>query len=121
MESGLTICPAYGEAWMTVPGDVSGGGAGDCVRKRGWMKDWSLEFALRMVGRRMLPREDVSELGDMGDLGDCMGDSGSGSCSGAMPSSSGKGPSSGWAGETGRLPGMVSNCVIFVLDSKGLA
>ena len=50
--------------------------------------------------------------------GDCIGESGSGSFSGVAGSSySGKGPSRGLAGETGRLPGMASS---LFLPSVGL-
>ena len=42
--------------------------------------------------------------------GDCIGESGRGSFSGVTgSSSSGKGPSRGFAGDTGRLPGMASS------------
>ena len=42
--------------------------------------------------------------------GDCIGESGRGSFSGVAGSSySGKGPSRGFAGDTGRLPGMASS------------
>ena len=37
--SGLTTCPASGEAVITVPGVGSGGGNGDSGLKSGWMCD----------------------------------------------------------------------------------
>lgn len=35
--SELTICPAYGDAVMTVPGEATGGGTGLSDRNNGWM------------------------------------------------------------------------------------
>lgn len=42
-------------------------------------------------------------------MGDCIGESGRGIFSGLTESSNGKGPSSGFAGDTGRLPGIGSS------------
>lgn len=58
---------------------------------------------------------DVILMGDC--VGDCMGESGRGCFSGSS-STKGKGPSSGFAGETGRLPGMGSS--FFLVPVVGL-
>jgi hypothetical protein len=100
--SELTTWPAKGEAVITVPGDAIGGGTGLSDRKRGWINAW-----LALLSGRVGGRENRSELvSDDGEwTGEWAGDSGSRTSS---SSTSGKGPLRGFAGETGRLPGIVS-------------
>lgn len=99
--------PANGEAVTTVPIEGVGGGVGECERKSGWMCDSWFELARRRGGGTA--RLFVEPLSEDMRMGDCMGESGRGILSaGAGSSMSGKGPSRGLAGETGRLPGMGS-------------
>lgn len=115
--------PARGDAVTVVPTEGVGGGVGECERNKGWMCDSWLELARRSGGGtcRLL----TDSVSDMTRVGDCMGESGRGSFSSeAVDSWSGKGPSRGLAGETGRLPGMGSRVFFFLLRgglvTKGL-
>jgi len=92
-----------------VPGEASGGGKGLCVRNKGWMWDWSVEFALSRDEKEGLPSCEgraagVSKLAASGVSGR--------SASSSSEGWAGKGPSSGFAGEAGRLAGMVSSRVL---------
>jgi hypothetical protein len=120
--SPCTTWPAKGEAVMTVSAEGVGGGVGECERKRGWMCASWIELERRRDGDTgKLAMDSVSAAGTMGD---CMGESGSGSLSGVTESSrSGKGPSRGLAGDTGRLPGIASSLFlpVFGLEPRGFA
>lgn len=112
-----------------VPGEVTGGGIGLSVRKRGWTCSWSVEpVGFGPDGRRvgaakggvnvavvgevlglMLPVRGIYTWGRCGRAR--AGGFGRDGFSGDEPS--GKGPSRGCAGETGRLPGIVSSLGIW--------
>lgn len=101
---------------MIVSADGVGGGVGECERNSGWMCASWLELVRRRVGD--ISRLLIDSLSAANIMGDCIGESGRGSFSGVAGSSKpGKGPSRGFAGETGRLPGIASS---LFLPSVGL-
>jgi hypothetical protein len=81
-----------------VPGEAAGEGRGLSLRNKGWICVWSW-FSCWCDGRRLRD----------GAKGGNSGESGTSSASSSASQSSMKGPSRGYAGDTGLLPGIVSS------------
>jgi len=101
---------------MTVPGEANGGGIGLSGRKSGWMCDWFV-LGRRRGGRGNAEGELVLGPGEV--TGESAGEAGSGVASG-VDGLCGKGPSRGFAGETGRLPGIGSSLLHVVFCTSWL-